>query len=612
MKIQLAILVALAISGVYAQSTSGTLVGTVRDSTGAEVAGAKVRVTNTGTGAVVETVSNANGDYVAPNLIPSTYQIRVEHPGFRSVDVRQITLLTSQTVRNDIRIEPGDLQQTISVEAAAPVVNSESSSVASNVDTHTVVTLPLNGRTLDRLIQITAGNVSDSASAPKLGGSLHWGGTFFTIAGVGFNDLGNGGAAYSYQTALSTTPSVDTIQEFKIESNNAKAENEGSAAVSIITKSGTNDLHFTLFEFNRNRIAAAKEFFASGLPKPSFNRNEFGATAGGPVIRNRTFFFGSYEGLRQRTARTNTLSVATTAMRAGNFSGLGVIRDPLTGDPFPNNIIPTNRLSPQSQTLVGFVPLPNQAGTVGATGPANNLAVNVGNVLDVNRYTAKGDHIFNAKNSISVTMGYSKGSPYFVALGTPANYGNFGDGGYTTKNASLGYNRTFSPSVLNQFRYSYFNHASLRIGQNTEFDPTTIFPTLYRPLPIGGLPNVSITGFAGIGDSGGSPRAPQITQQFTDNLSIVRGSHALKMGADIAFGRVSTNPGAGGTAFGSFTFGPRYTNNAFGDFLLGFPTTLRNLFPGRLEGELKADVELRRALHAADSDAGARRFLREL
>jgi hypothetical protein len=144
---------------------------------------------------------------------------------------------------------------------------------------------------------------------------------------------------------------------------------------------------------------------------------------------------------------------------------------------------------------------------VGASGPANNFAETVGNVIDVNRYTAKADHNFNSRNSISVVMSYSKGSPYFVALGTPGNYGNFGDGGYTTKSASLGYNRTFTPTILNEFRYSYFNHASLRIGQNTTFDPTTIFPTLYRPLPIGGLPNVSIAGFQGIGDSGGSPTA---------------------------------------------------------------------------------------------------------
>jgi hypothetical protein len=224
-------LLALTVVSVTAQTTTGTFVGTVQDSSGAVVSGARIRVTNAGTGAVIETASNENGDYVVSNLPPATYRLHAEMTGFRAVDLNDVRLLTNQTVRNDIRLEPGAVEQSITVEATAPVVNSETSSLANNVDTHTVVTLPLNGRTLDRLILITPGNTSDSPSNPKLAGSLHWGGNFFTIDGAAFNDLGNGGAAYSYQTQLSTTPSVDTIQEFKIETNNSKAENEGSAAI---------------------------------------------------------------------------------------------------------------------------------------------------------------------------------------------------------------------------------------------------------------------------------------------------------------------------------------------------------------------------------------------
>ncbi|MEZ5402033.1 MAG: carboxypeptidase regulatory-like domain-containing protein [Bryobacteraceae bacterium] len=566
--LRLGFLIAIAISSLYAQSTTGTLLGTVRDTTGAVIAGAAVKVTNTGTGAIAETKSNENGDYVIPNLPPSTYALHVEMAGFRSVEIKQVRLLTSATERNDIRLEPGALEQSISVEAAAPVVNSETASLATNIDSHAVVTLPLNGRTLDRLILLAPGNTSDSASNPKLGGSLHWGGNFFSIDGVAFNDLGNGGAAYSYRTNLSTTPSIDTIQEFKIETNNAKAEHEGSAAISIITRGGTNDLHATVFEFNRNRSFAAKEFFATGLPKPPFNRNEFGFNAGGPIIRNKTFFFGSYEGLRQRTSRTPVLTVGTQAMRNGDFSAISAaIRDPLSGANFPNNQIPSSRLSSQAQTLLGFVPLPNLGSA------ANNYVTTVGDVIDVNRYSAKADHNFNSRNALSVVLNYSKGSPYFVALGTPANYGNFGDGGYITKSGTAGWNRTISPTMLNEFKFSYFNHASIRIGQNTDFNPATIFPTLYQPLPIGGLPNVSIAGFAGIADSGGSPRAPQITNQFTDNLSIVRGAHTLKVGADIAFGRISTNPGAAGASFGTFSFNGRYSGNSFADFVLGYPVS---------------------------------------
>ncbi len=542
----------------FAQSTSGTLVGTVTDTSGAVIAGVKIRVTNSGTGVSFDTQSNTNGDYSLPNLQAATYVVRAEFAGFRSVDVTGIRLLLNQTVRADIRLEPGAVEQSVNVSAAPPVVQSESSSVAANIDSRTVVTLPLNGRTLDRLILITAGNTSDSPSNPKLAGSLHWGGNFFTIDGVYFNDQGNGGAAYSYRTALSTTPSIDTIQEFKIETNNAKAEHDGSAAVSIITKSGSNQFHGSLFEFNRNKALSANAYFsnANNVPRPPFNRNEFGATGGGPVIKNKTFFFGSYEGLRQRQSSTAALSYGTAAMRQGDFTGLAQMNDPLGGAPIANNRIPASRIDARSAKLLEFVPLPNSAGT-NVAGTGVNFFDTVPNIIGVNRYTARIDHNLNSSNSLNFVSSYSKGSPYFVFNGGNRRYGNFSDGGYITKSAGLTYNRLINSRMNNEFRFAYFNHASIRIGQNTDFDPSSLFPGLYKPLPIGGLPSIGIINFSGIGDSGGSDRAPQITNQFTDNFSYVRGAHTMKAGVDIGFGRVSSNPSAGGGQFGSFTFNNR-------------------------------------------------------
>jgi hypothetical protein len=570
---------------VYAQSTTGTLVGTVTDASGAVVEGVKIRVSNIGTGTYVDTVTNASGDYAVPNLPAATYKLRADFPGFRSVDVTDLRLLLNQTLRSDIRLEPGAVEQSISVSATPPVVQSETSSVANNIDSRAVVALPLNGRTLDRLILITAGNTSDSPSNPKLAGSLHWGGNFFTIDGVYFNDIGNGGAAYSYRTNLSTTPSVDTIQEFKIETNNAKAEHDGSAAVSIITKSGTNNFHGSLFEFNRNKALSANAYFsnANNVARPPFNRNEFGGTFGGPVIRNRTFFFGSYEGLRQRQSSTAALSYGTAAMRQGDFTGLPQINDPLSGQPFPNNRIPASRLDPRSQRLLEFVPLPNSAGS-GVAGTGVNFFDTVPNIIDVNRYTARGDHMFNSNNLMNVVLSYSKGSPYFVYNGGPRQFGNFSDGGYITKSGSITYNRIIGGRMNNEARYAYFNHASIRIGQNTDFNPSSVISGLYQPLPIGGLPSISIANFSGIGDSGGSARAPQITQELTDNFSFVQGNHTFKTGIDIGFGRVSTNPSAGGAQFGAFSFQNRYSGSSFGsayaDFLLGYPVMATRATPG--------------------------------
>lgn len=570
----------------YAQSTTGTLVGTVTDTSGAVVAGVKIRVTNSGTGNTWDTTTNNSGDYAVPNLNAATYAVRAEFAGFRSVDLSGIRLLLNQTVRADIKMEPGAVEQSINVSAAPPVVQSESSSVAANIDSKTVVTLPLNGRTLDRLILITAGNTSDSPSNPKLAGSLHWGGNFFTIDGVYFNDIGNGGAAYSYRTNLSTTPSIDTIQEFKIETNNAKAEHDGSAAISIITKGGTNEFHGSLFEFNRNKALSANSYFnnANNVARPPFNRNEFGATFGGPVIKNKTFFFGSYEGLRQRQQSNAPLSYPTAALRQGDFTGMNIISDPLAGGvPFANNRIPTARIDSRSTRLLEFVPLPNSAGN-NLAGNGVNFFETVPNIIDVNRYTARVDHTFDSSNRIYFVGSYSKGSPYFVFNGGNRRYGNFSDGGYITKSAALTYNRLISGTMNNEARIAYFTHGSIRVGQNTDFDPSSIFPGLYKPLPIGGLPNISITAFSPIGDSGGADRSPQLTTELTDNFSWIRGAHTFKTGIDIGFGRVSSNPSAGGAQFGSFTFENRYSTNAFGgamaDFLQGFPTRAIRATPG--------------------------------
>ncbi len=283
-----------------AQSVTGTLVGTARDA-GGVIAGAHLTVTSQGTGIKWDAVTNENGDYVVPNLPAGQYRIRAEHPGYRSITVENIRLLLNATVRNDLTFEVGQLSETVEVTARAPVVQSETSSVALVIDTHAIESLPVNGRTLDMFLFTAAGNAStDSASNPKIGGSQHWGGSLFTVNGVTINDLGNGGGAYSYATSLATQPSLDTIQEFKVESNSAKAEYGGSVAVSILTKSGSNEIHGSVYEFNRNRELAANAFFNNTISRPRqpFNRNEFGASAGGPIVKNRTFFFFSYEGLR--------------------------------------------------------------------------------------------------------------------------------------------------------------------------------------------------------------------------------------------------------------------------------------------------------------------------
>lgn len=407
-----------------AQQITGTILGTVQDSSGAVLPAATVTVTNEGTNIQYKAATEATGDYLALNLPPGIYTVTVGSSGFRTNNTKGITLLASRTVRIDVVLDPGTVTETIEVRASAPVVNSENATVGSHMEARIITALPLNGRTIDQLLLLSAGMTTDNPRNPRIGGSAYWGGTQFTVDGANVNDSGNGGALYSARTGLSTLPTIDSISEFKVDSNNQKAEYEAAANVTIVSKSGSNELHGSLYAFNRNKVYAAR---AAGLPaiqtKPPFNRNEFGATIGGPIRKDKTFFFGDYESLRQRTFSTARLSVATAAMRNGDFTGLPAIIDPLSGNPFPNNRIPAERVDPRSKTLIGFVPLPNLAG-IGPAGTLGNWIGDTGQPIDVNRAGARLDHRFSGKDSIWGKFNYSRGWPYFIARGLPPNYGN--------------------------------------------------------------------------------------------------------------------------------------------------------------------------------------------
>ncbi len=574
-------------SQLSAQSITGTIVGTVTDISGGTVSAATVTLTNEDTNLEYRAAVAATGEYVASNLPPGTYTVKTELAGFKPSIIRNVRLLAARTVRADVVLEPGAVAQAIEVSASAPVITSENATIGNVLESQTIRTLPLNGRTLDRLIRISAGVTTDSAANPRVAGSAYWGGIQFSVDGVTYNDMGNGGGAYSYRNGLATLPSVDSISEFKMDSNNQKAEYEGSVSATVVTKSGTNDLHGSVLWFNRNKEYAAKNFFATGLPNPPFNRNEFGYSVGGPIVKNKTFFFHSYEGLRERTARTNTLSVATQAMRSGNFAGLPVIIDPLSGLPFEGNQIPASRIDSRSKALIDKVPLPNRAAS-GPAGTLNNYTVNLPNISDVNRWGVRVDHRFSEKDSIWVNLNYSRGNPYFVAQGYPEGYGSWENGGYSTQSANITHSHSFSPNTLNEFRFGYLRHASVRQGMNRDFDPLSLFPDLY-PASYGGLPNININGHVAIGDYGGSDLTPQLTPQFINNLTHIRGRHTIKTGFDIANNRAASFPATAGmgsglannAGLGRFDFNGRFTNNnptgaaqpahGFADFLLGYP-----------------------------------------
>ncbi|SEG67290.1 Carboxypeptidase regulatory-like domain-containing protein [Bryocella elongata] len=562
-----------------AQTVSGSLTGQVTDASGAAVSNAKVTVRNLATNQTLSVTTSGDGTYTLPNLDPAMYEITIAAPGFEKATLSSVKLLLSSTVRNDVKLTVGSEAQTVNVTGSPDSITTDSGAIGDVIESQAIERLPLNGRTIDRVLTYVAGNTSDSPSSPNIGGGLRWGGTYYTVDGVPFNDLGNGAAAYSYNTNLTTLPSTETVAEVKVESSLAPAEYEGGTAIQVATKSGSNKFHGTAYEFNRNRAYAARSYFSPApLLKPQLNRNEFGGVLGGPIWKDKTFFFGAAEALLQRQGSVYTFTVPTDAQRGGDFSAYAPLTDPNTGLPFAGNKLPY--IDARAATILSYVPHANLSGLT------NNLTQSVPTKYDVKRYTLRLDHNLNRVHTLTLSGALSIGDPYFAPNGTPAQYGNYESAGYTTQSALLRDNMVFTPHLLNEAHYSYLSHRSIRKGQNGNFDPYTIFPGLYGPFAIGGLPTVSMTGYTGIGDTGSSGHSPETTQQILDNVTLVHGKHTMKFGAAVNFNGLAIKSGTSSSTLGTFGFTGRYTantanptGNAFADFLLGYANTTTRATP---------------------------------
>src|SRR5437867_382326 len=359
----------LAMGTLCAQSLRGVILGRVTDQSAAVVPGGQVTLLNQATNISQTATTSEQGDYTFTNLEPGAYEVTVSATGFKTRAVRNITVYVNQTVRVDVMLELGNVDTRIEVEATAPVIQSDNSSVGSVVDGNQIAALPLNGRAGILGLMYLAPGVQRGSINPMISGGAWFGAANMTVDGAANIDVGN-------ERILPLAPSLESIGEFKVIANGAPAEfGRGGAQVLVATRSGSNDFHGTLFAFNRNRVLSAKHVFATQLPKPAFNRNEFGGSAGGPVLKNKLFFFGNYEGLRRRVSTTTVHAMPTVALKAGDFSGLSPIRDPFTGGPFPSNRIPDDHISPVARELLKFTSDPNGPGTPPA-GLGNNFTVN--------------------------------------------------------------------------------------------------------------------------------------------------------------------------------------------------------------------------------------------
>ena len=564
----------------FAEPTA-TILGRVTDPSGATIVHAKVVVHNESTGIDRSTITTDSGDFELA-LLPITgrYTLTISQTGFQTEQIAGIVLQVDQQARFDVSLKVGSISQQVSVQAETPVVNTDSGSIGAVIENRTILDLPLNGRNFTALATLTpgaqsGGNNSNTGFPTIIVGGGHAAKTEILLDGISDQDQLYDGVEF--------TPSVDAIQEFKVQANSFSAEyGRGDAIINATIKAGTNAFHGDVFEFLRNSDLDARNFFTTGT-KAALEQNQFGATLGGPIKRNRTFFFASYDGTRIRQGQAKNTIVPTQAERNGDLSALGVsVKNPLTGTPYPNNLIPASAIDPATTYFFKFVPLPNTAqGTYYFNAPLTSN-VDQGNIRIDHRFS-DADALFG-RYSINNLNQFS-----------PGNYSS--NGGSTqairVQDAVLDETHIFTPTLVNELRLGYERMHSdispqglgtnytLQAGIQGFQETTANFP---------GFPNLTVGGF-GAGGTGalisGNDFQPLVNPEnmyeIVDGITWTKGSHTIKFGTDLRRDFFTSTNAA--HSRGDFTFSGQYTGSGLGDFLTGYPLSGARDFPRNIFGE---------------------------
>jgi outer membrane receptor protein involved in Fe transport len=560
-----------------AQTVDTAILGTVTDSAGAVITGGTVTLTQAAKGLSRTVRTGADGTYEFRYLLPGEYAVEVKATGFNAVRRSAVTIQLGQQAKIDFALTVGGVQQTVDVTAAPPLLQTENASLGNVVGPERIQNLPLNGRKFDDLAILTPGvqvynpnlhsSSTDGSQIGGNGGRLIWG----QVNVDGITMVNN---RHNY---VNLYPSIDAIQEFSVQTGNYSAQYGGNAGtnVNIQIKSGTNRFHGDVFEFLRNSAMDARDYFLpSPLPQNILRQNQFGATFGGPIIHDKTFFFLSYEGLRSIQQTPGTAVVLTPQQRIGDFSGSSTpITDPTTGLPFAGNKIPTAFLNPVSSNIVNkYMPLPNISGNVNYAGSS------LGN-LTVNQGIARIDHYFSERDQLFVH--YIKAFRNFPETDLNPNFTFTGT--YPIDNLSAQWVHTFTPTLLNEFRAGFDreNVAQLSTLTNTGF---TIQSLGINGLNVGGpngrplrsdeegFPIIDIAGYLGMGsDLAASNLDNSQTYQIVDNLTLVKGKHTLKLGVDVR--KLYDNATTNNWPFGSMSFTGDISGDPAAAFMLGYPRT---------------------------------------
>jgi hypothetical protein len=602
---------------VLAQVESGRVVGTVRDTSGAAIVGASVTILNTGTGIPHKVTTDSSGQFVVTDLQPGTYTATFEREGFQKVNEAPFQLNVNQVLALNIGMQVGADTQEVTVTAAEPLLESETSSIGQVVPSQSISALPLNGRDFIQLAYLTPGVNEGPAGAVQQGnipeneranGSIEANGLTTTNNNFLLDGFDNNEQQIGFEVIQ---PSVDAIAEFKMQTNSFGADiGKGGAVVNVALKSGTNQFHGDVFEFVRNSAFDAKNYFDSATaPIPSFRQNQFGGTLGGPIFKGKTFFFGDYQGTRVDQAETTISSVPPANVngvgeRTGNFSDLltgmlgpdgydtGQIFNPFEYNPatnqrtpYPGNVIPAGTapgdLDPAALNVAALYPNPNLPGYV------NNYLSNPARVNNQDSFDVRVDHQLTSKDSTFATFSFgnvkeSQPDPFPEPAGGGFFSGNITD---LARAGGISDVHTFAANKINELKLGYMRYAvqaiPLLAGQN--ISGQVGIPGIFDPnnkLETGGLPYMFIGGWSTLGTTDWFPEVLlENNYQYIDSFTYLRGAHSFKAGVDVrrrlnGFTQVQN-------ARGDMYFNQQFTEDlvtgnggsGLASFLVGYPSS---------------------------------------
>ncbi len=574
------ILTSVLIPSMALAQATGQINGAVTDSSGGLLPGVTVEATNTATSAVRTAVTGTDGLYTIPLLPPGNYTVKATLQGFRVAQRDGVRVTVTETARVALQLEVGQLSETITVTAEATLVETSNATHGIVIDEQKIVELPLNGRNFTQLGTLIPGVVAPPGGLGGQSGDATPGGFGNATGGFNVNGMRNQSNNFlmdgatnndTFNTGFVLRPPPDAIEEFKILTHAFQAEygrNAGSV-VNVVTKSGSNRLSGSAWEFNRDDSMQARNYFApQNQDKPELKQNQFGVAVGGPVVRNKLFGFGYYEGYRNDSGITQNIVVLSEAQRRGDFSGGAAIRDPLTGLPFPGNVIPANRISPAAARLLEeFVPLPNSPGNRYIVSPT------VSDVRD--QFGVRLDYHLGARQTILgryMRSDTDRNTPRIVA---PIDQRSLA----TLQDALISHNFVISSNVINQARVSV-NRITANPAVTSGLSPLSYGINFANTNPLApGLPSILVSGFFGGGNAAlGDAQQPFVDRvnhvwQAANDLTWIRGRHSMKFGVDIR--REAMRIAFINRPNGDLTFSGGLSGNAAADFLLGLPAQAR-------------------------------------